>query len=376
MRVLILADAFFASRERTLLSRLEIGLVDEGVRVIHGVPDGMGADMASVFSKVISYSPRTLAITRPLAARRMARDITTAGDAPGGDQALLDIVHVFGGSVWGLGAAVAHELGAALVLEVWRSGLAARARSDKWPGEGGPLFIAPDEVIERSLVETVGPGEAAVRLATWGVHAPPVLRPVLPEGATPSLMLVGAGRDAKAFDAALTGAAEVAREHPEMLIFCDALAARRAGLWRRARELNLLHRFTLIEELESRRDLLLNGSVLMQPEASGEVRSIILEAFASGMIVAAAADSSVSYLQDGRTARTITRNDATTWGAVLRDILGDRAKTRDLASNAYEYVRTRHRASDHVRAVLGAYSWLVGDGALPFSRPASYTNRD
>ncbi|MFA6045927.1 MAG: hypothetical protein WC718_13170, partial [Phycisphaerales bacterium] len=149
MRVLILADAFFASRERTLLSRLEIGLVDEGVRVIHAVPDGMGADLASVYSKVISYSPRTLTITRPLAARRMAREITNAGDAPGGDHATLDIVHVFGGSVWGLGAAVAHELGAALVLEVWRAGLASRARTDKWPGEAGPLFIAPDETIER-----------------------------------------------------------------------------------------------------------------------------------------------------------------------------------------------------------------------------------
>ncbi|MFA6046713.1 MAG: hypothetical protein WC718_17140, partial [Phycisphaerales bacterium] len=231
-------------------------------------------------------------------------------------------------------------------------------------------FIAPDETIERSLVEAVGPGEAAVRLATWGVHAPPVLRPVLPEGVTPSLMLVGSGRDAKAFDAALTGVAEVAGEHPEMLIFCDALAARRAGLWRRARDLNLLERFTLIEELESRRDLLLDGSVLIQPEARGEVRSIILEAFASGMIVAAAADASVSYLQDGRTARTVAKPEGQNWGAVLRDILGDRPKTRELASNAYEYVRTRHRASDHVRAVLGSYSWLVGDGALPFSPPA------
>lgn len=368
MRVLILADAFFASRERALLSRLEIGLVDEGVRVIHAVPEGLGDDLSSVYSRVITYSPRTLAITRPLAARRIVRDVTAASEGPVGDEPVLDIVHVFGGSVWALGAEVARELGAALVLEVWRSGLAGRARTERWPGDE-PLFIAPDETIERSLVEAVGPGEAAVRLATWGVHSPPVLRPVLPEGESPSVMIVGSGRDEKAFDAALTGIAEVAGDRPDMLVFCDALAARRAGLWTRARELRLLEQLSLIEELEARRDLLLQGSVLVQPEASGEVRSVILEAFASGMIVAAAADNSVSYLQDGRTARTVARPAPAAWGAVLRDILTDVPKTRALASNAYDYVRRKHRASDHVRAVLSSYLWLVGDGALPFSPP-------
>lgn len=365
MRVLILADGFFASRERTLLSRLEVGLVDEGVRVVHAVPDGLGSDLGSVYSKVISYSPRTLAITRPLAARRLARAITSVADASG-DAKALDIVHVFGGSVWGLGAAVAEELGAALVFEVWRAGLATRARTDKWPGESQPLFLAPDEVIERSLVEAIGPGEAPVRLATWGVHAPGVLRPVMPPGLAPSLMLVGAGRDPKAFDEALTGIAAVMAEHPELIVFCDALAARRAGLWRRARELKLLDRFSLIEELESRRDLLLQGSVLVQPEASGEVRSIILEAFASGMIVAAAADPRVSYLQDGRTCRTVAKPERGAWRSVVGDILTDLEKSRQLAANAHEFVRSRHRASDHVRAVLAAYSWVTGDGALAF----------
>jgi len=199
------------------------------------------------------------------------------------------------------------------------------------------------------------------------VHSPPVLKPVMPEGETPSLMIVGSGRDAKAFDAALTGIAEVAGDHPDMLIFCDALAARRASLWRRARELRLLEKISLIEELEARRDLLLQGSVLVQPEASGEVRSVILEAFACGMIVAAAADNSVSYLQDGRTARTVSVPTSAAWGAVLRDIFTDVPRARYLASNAYDYVRRRHRASDHVRAVLSAYSWLAGDAALPFS---------
>src|SRR5258705_7504763 len=38
MRVVILTDAGFARREHSLVSRLEIGLADGGVRVIHALP--------------------------------------------------------------------------------------------------------------------------------------------------------------------------------------------------------------------------------------------------------------------------------------------------------------------------------------------------
>ncbi len=43
MRILIIADESFASRERAMLSRLEVGLADEGVRVVHVIPPHHGA---------------------------------------------------------------------------------------------------------------------------------------------------------------------------------------------------------------------------------------------------------------------------------------------------------------------------------------------
>jgi glycosyltransferase involved in cell wall biosynthesis len=372
MRVLILTDEFFASRERGLVMRLEVGLADEGLRVIHAVPQGTKTDApAGVFSRVLTYSTKTLILTRPLAVRKLVRAIAEMDQAeePGG----IDVIHVFGGSVWGLGADLAVEVGAGLALEVWRGGLVDRARDMKVGSDDLPLLLSPDPAIERALLQSTGGGPAAtVRLAAWGVLTPPVQREVLVPERAPTVMLVGSGRDARALAAAVHGLAAIIKDRPDLLVFCDALAARRAGIWALARKLGILQNLSLIEELEGRRDLLLYGDVLLQPEAHGEQRSVLLEAMAGGMIVAAAQDILVSSLQDGVTARLVRdQRSAPAWEAVLREIVTDRDKSRQLATSAREWVRAHRRASDHVRAVLSAYEWLVSDEPIPFTPDAA-----
>jgi hypothetical protein len=371
MRVLILADEFFASRERGLLTRLEVGLADEGVRVIHAVPEGIKAEAPEgVFTRVLTYSPKTLILTRPLAVRKLGRAIAEMDETE--EPTDIDVIHVFGGSVWSLGADLALEVGAALALEVWRGGLADRAREMRVGENDRPLLIAPDAAIERALASgqaTRGTGTTGplVRLASWGVLAPATPRDILQPSKAASVMLVGSGRDAAAFKAALEGLAGVARERPDLLLFCDALAARRTDLWPLARKLGILHNLSLIEELEGRRDMLLQGDVLIQPEAHGEQRSVLLEAMATGMVVVAGADPMVSVLQDGITARVVGSKDQ--WSPVLRDVLTNADKSRMLGQSAREFIKTQRRASDHVKAVLAAYEWLVNEDAIPFKSP-------
>ncbi|MCE7974858.1 MAG: glycosyltransferase [Leptolyngbya sp. PLA1] len=179
---------------------------------------------------------------------------------------------------------------------------------------------------------------------------------------------MGAGLDTGAYAAALRGLAVAAGVRPDMHVFADAVAARRAGLWAAARRLGLLDRLSLIEELEGRRDLLMQADLLVLPEARGDQRSVLLEAMATGVVVVAAADPLVTTLQDGRTARLVT--DHAAWGAAFTDVLTNEARTRSLALSANEYVRTNARVSDYVRGVLAAYQALAPDSALPFGNRA------
>src|SRR5262249_6039121 len=157
----------------------------------------------------------TLAITRYLAVRRLARSLDELDIAEGGDD--IDIVHVFGGSAWQLAAELAAEMDAGLVIEVWRAGLVERARSLSAAQERPPMLIAPDPAIERSL-PSGGPLNATVRLAQWGVLAPPERRTVLPGDRAPTAMIVGSGRDERAFAAALEGIAGVVRDRRDLLV--------------------------------------------------------------------------------------------------------------------------------------------------------------
>lgn len=367
MRVLILADGVFASRERTLVSRLEVGFADEAVRVVHAVPERAAAAMpGEVYSQLLTYSEGGLALSRPIRARKLAQQLESL--RANESERAVDLIHVFGGSAWLLGAELANQTGAGLALEVWRAGLVPRARGIRVTNQLPPVFFAPDPAIEKLLVQE-GPG-IAVRSTPWGVHTPDEPRPVLRPNRAPSVMVVGGGRDTQAVAAALRGLAAAAKLSPDLMIFMDPVPGRAGAIARLARDLGLREHLSMIEGLENRRDLLLQGDLLIQPESSGEQRSIVLDAMASGLVVVAAADPLVSTLVDGVTAYLIKKNESAAWEEVLCGVLQRPEQARSLVASARQWVRQHRRASDHVRTVLEAYAWMTSKASIPFAARA------
>lgn len=378
MRVVVLADDLFALRERAMLRRLEVGLADESVRVVHAIPE-RSAELGGgdAFTKTVTYSDVAMPMAERFRAATLARSLDGLAEfeGPGDAGRAVDIVHVFGGGVWSLGRRLARQTGAGLVLEVWRMGLAARATAMHEGGGGvgapssGPLFLAPDPAIERAL-RAEGPG-ISVRLAPWGVHTPPQTRQILEEGRVPSIMVVGTGRDPATYAGVMRGLATARKNGHEFVVFLDARTARRARVWPLAHSLGLLDRLSLIEELEGRRDLVLLGDVLVHPDHGGEQRSIVLDAMAAGMVVVAAADPAVSVLADGHTARLVSTPDpqGEAWALALSGLLADRPLARALARMAHDHVARERKASGYVRAVLDAYAWTAPKVSLAFRQP-------
>jgi glycosyltransferase involved in cell wall biosynthesis len=172
------------------------------------------------------------------------------------------------------------------------------------------------------------------------------------------VILVGAGNDARGMRTALTGLADCARRHPDLLIFVDALAARRADLYPLAASLGITGNVSFIEEIETRRDLLVHADLLLLCEALGEQRTVVLDAMAHGMVVLSAEDRFSDCLRDGTTALLLKSPGAREWGSAVNAAISDVAGSRRLGETAREFVMKERRASDHVRAVLEAYSWL------------------
>lgn len=383
MRVLIVADELFASRERSLLTRLEVGLADEGIVVAYAVPrkiiddtPGSAADLSGVFSKVVPYSPAPFALARRFAAADLERGLS---ELPG-DFDVIDVVHVFGGAAWELAASVADHLEAPLAVEAWRAGLHAAAKSLVTPTDriDRTIFIASDPSIERELTHSAQPSSRhastaapRTRCVPWGVLTPSERRISTGTAGTSrpaSVMLIGSGRDAEAWAAALQGCADAIRSGLDLLIFADALAARRSELWSRARTLSLLDRLSLIEDLESRRDLMLHGDLVLLPESRGEQRSVVLQCMASELLVIAASDPHSSVLQDGRTCISVSHRSKESWASAIGRVLGDPAAARAQVESARLFVQMHRKASDHIKGVQAVYAELASGSAFKFMK--------
>lgn len=381
MRAVIVVDRWMASRESGLFSRLEIGLVDEGYRVVHAVPvAALGGEQGGVYSSVAGYVDTGLAFTLP---RRVGVLVETldALATQHGDKSGVSVVHGFGTRAWPVAVELARQTGAALVLEVDRASLiadaarlaAAQAGKDS-ETRATPYFVCATEPLLAVLRSRV-PG-ARSSLARWGVHVPPARRA---RGDVRAVALFVERGDSRAAAAALDALAKVAADEPTLMVFAHVQDDRNGPFWKAARRLNLLDRLSLSPDMESRRDPALQMDALLLPDASGTVHSIALDAMAAGMAVLAAPDETVEYIRGGQTARVVLRADARDWEEAVRDSVLDAPQWGVLGATAREYVRERHPVSGHIRAVLEAYADAVRlhaeDADRRTRRPAAATLR-
>ena len=359
MRALILTDEAFLAREPGMLRRLEVGLADEGVSVIHALPDTAGELAESgLFAQSAVYPTRAPWFMERWRVRQLLDAVHETDTAMGGSDRAIDVVHVFGESAWGLGVRTAREVGCPLVVEVWAAGLVSRAAGlpSALRGEVSCALLAPDKQIADALQrEDAG---LPVRTVAWGVLCPGQANPPPAPSEAIGVMLIGAGTQSRDFVVAFEGLCEAAKRQPRMMIFADAYPVRASGAWTIAESSGVLDRITLVPRMEGARSLVLRGSVLVSPESLGEHRTILLDAMAHGMSVVAQRDPMVSWLKEGRTAVLVSRPGVEEWARAVDTLLRDPARAASLGESARQYVRESHRASSHVSVILDVYERL------------------
>src|SRR5690606_40955555 len=107
---LLIADRLFAAREQAMLLRIEVGLADEGVRVLHALPeDAEGLISEEAAARGITYRPRgPLPSLRVRASSALEAALAQPVFGEGG-KARVDIVHAFGRDAWAISAEIARQ---------------------------------------------------------------------------------------------------------------------------------------------------------------------------------------------------------------------------------------------------------------------------
>jgi hypothetical protein len=355
--VMILADEDFASRERDMLARLEVGLVSEGLRVLHAVPNTLPELLdGRVFSQAIGYAPNGLLPPLSRRARDLARSALEAGPSEG-----IALVHVFGVQAWPLAFEVAGLLGAGLVLEVYSARLADAV--------GGAHL---ENVDDKVIASVPGPGlerrclrrldSRHLRLVRWGVHAHEerLADHRMAGGDRPAVLLTGTGNDRACWAQALEALSRVRLDGDQPpLIFADADAAHQANLRRVVERLSMAEHVSFVAAVEANREPVLRVDALVLPDAMHEHRSLVLDAHANGILVAAVTDPVIDELGPDYGVTQLDPGDPDRWAEELRRVFEDKRLADERRAKGLAAIQEFHAGTAHVAAVFELYEGML-----------------
>ncbi len=382
MRALIIADQSFAARERLMLSRLEVGLADEGVRVVRAQPSDSPPPPEG-FSDRLLYEPQG-ALTSLLGflpagewfaridARSEARRLLerVAALALPGREGPIDIVHAWGEGCWPLAVELSRLCGAGLALEVWSAHLAQSLHVvEQHLKEGREsadlVWLAPTASIRGAVMRSRA--EAPCRLASWGVHVSGEPSAWRKADAPASFVVISSGREPDSDIAAITGLAAAVRAEPNVLVFLDSAGVKsHHRVWAAAKSSGLLDRMSVIPDIEGRRELVLMADVLIQPEGGMGERSIVLDSMAAGMTVIARRDPYADALVEDRTAIIVDDRTAAGWEKAVHRVLADPPAAKRIGAAARDFLRRERTVSAHVAQIIAAYESIREREPLPF----------
>jgi hypothetical protein len=355
MRVVILLDRPFARRERRMLSRLEIGLADEGLRVIHAVPmEILRTEPVGLYSHTVGYEPAGFPVSLRFRANQLVASLRDAVD-DGYDQA-IDLVHIWSPDVWRLGLEVASQLDAAATMEVWSTAAVARL-GERLNHPVRPAVTVGDAQLARTIRAKYP--TATIHDTLWGVHGEVIERPPPTADRALALLMLVDGSNPAFLDAALRGLASICRRDERVMAFVNTERAQGHVVWKLVRRLNLSDRVSLIPDAEARREAILNLDGLIIAEPGGRLRSMALDAMACGMPVIAAVDPALGIFTAGVTARLVARPDAAEWESAINSIVSGSEEIEHLRRAAADWVVANRAASAHVSSVLRVYEAIL-----------------
>lgn len=374
MRVLLLADARFARREHELIGRLEIGLFDSGCRVLRAVPERVASVQPRSLMPICTYDDSTNRFGRSAAQRQLLAALsgTTPAIQEDPDGALFEIVHALGVDCWKIAARTAYATSSALVIELIseealrNTGAFERWLARKLPGSDRLIWLTPNARVH-AMAKRLHL-QSPVHLAPWGVHTPTKPKPARNEKHPYAISVVSSGADQRAVSPMLEALALLGDDRHEFMLFVDAAAIEsNHSLWSLANKLNILERVTFVSDMETRRELVLQTDVLAIPELMGELRTVLLDAMAAGMLVVSRRDPLIEATAAEGVARVIDHPRAEDWLGVYREILERPQVLRDFGERARTRVREDRPVHRQIEAILHAYHSLHEPAPIPIT---------
>lgn len=358
MHVALMLDADRMREELPLLNRLVVGLMAEGIRVTRLVPEGPVDEFHEQDEARIALTRRVEIPGQsiPWLTRWRAERIAEQLERDPPDCLLLSATDHLP-----LAARLAERLEIPLAMEVWEARQAMHPPSRRRLAHVS-AFIARGERLAETLRGRVDPGLVACVPLGVAIPAEPA-QPLPDDGRTLAVAAVGLGEDVPAYAAMLAGLARFLRESDLAInVFLELRDRHDREIWREVRRHDLLGAVSTFQHAAAHRTLLTACDLLLVPERSGVLRSILLEVMVRGVPVIAGLDPFQEALIAGETALLIDAPEPDGWHAALRRVTGDRAAARALGARGRDHVQAHHGSTQQIEQLAEVLRLLRSGG--------------
>ncbi|HRP63316.1 MAG TPA: glycosyltransferase family 4 protein [Phycisphaerales bacterium] len=359
MHVAMIIDEERLLHEHATLKRLAIGLIDEGIKLTRIVPDKIRSEPVALSEQHMALATKVEAAFRPLPWLRRGlwgRMIETLEKAP------PDILYAVGRGSWRLTLELAESLDRPAAISIHSTRLKRLLPRHK----SIAAYIAATPALGEALRRRVDAD--LVSVVPQGVAVPHSVGQIMahPDESV-AIAIIGAGRDVRSYRAMLEGLRTVCNVHPQAHAVIEMRPGCSPDLGRMIRRLDLQGSVSALEEASLHRALLTRCDLLLVPEASGTVNSIILECMGFGMAVIAQHDRFMDFLKPDETALVIDAPESAQWAAKLTRLLQTPEEARQIGQTGRAYVAANHSSSQEARNLAQTFSRIVRGETYSFS---------
>lgn len=359
MKVALLADQQWLRREQPTLRRLAVAFVEQKVQLVTLVPRSFAGPSEGIALPVqsLSYRASEWFWIQNFRVARMVGPLRLADP---------DCLHVLSPALLPAALMLARWLDVPLVSSFWSMD---QVRRLKPPRQGIQLaFTAASKPICDALTELAWDG-ADIQLVRPGVYtglAPLSPPPFQTRGESLNCLVLIERMDAQV-GRFLASIAAAKQNLPGVMFFIYCPSRNQHDVWLKAKSLGLLSQISMVPSEWVNRELVLRADVLLQPQATGMVSTLTLQAMEAGRPVLAVADPGLDYLHDGRNVLIVEDANPSAWGDCIAELIRDQSHCIQIAESARQYVKQHHSAHEVAGRFVSIYERLTTPAPLPFA---------
>ena len=359
MHVALIYDRKRLLREEPMLNRLCVGVMSEGASIVRVVPEHAASDSELArdlaLAKHVSYTPKVVPWFK--SHRRDSIVLRFGNQIP-------DVIYAIGRESWGLAVELSSIIERPVVLDVWSSDL-AHSLSSRRKDDRIACYVAATRPIAQVLRRRVSAD--LVAQISPGVSLPPKSTPVFKKRDDEiSIAILGTTTDVAGYRSALQGLATILNDLPQAHVFMELAGKKEHDVWRIVRSEQLLPRVSTFIRAVIHRKLITQCDLVILPESTGEVRTIVLDVMAAGIPIVAREDPILEYLQSHETAVVVKGNSPTAWKTHIEKIITQPLYAQKIAAGARELIKAEYRSSTQAESLYTLLERVMAGGAYRF----------